>query len=538
MANVIFTFTRKFSILLIVLCCSVNVVVFGQQNDPRQFLSPIPSTFLVPPPPVPAPIWNNHLPSQSFVKNSFAPASTSVEVDAQTVRRLPLQSAQSSNSINTFLPSDKDESRSSQFSSQSTILTPPAVNAFESNFDSSFSSLYSLEDYDDYVPYNSDRHDHFSWALLKNILQKEKDSNVVVSPFSIKLLMALLVEAAGDNSLTQQELYRTLEDDIKSPENLRGFYRKLLTSMKKENPYYSLSLETRIFANNHIEPRQRYSALLSTFYNTSIDRVAFRNVEHTVNYINSWASNATNGHITQLVNEENVKESQMLLTNAIYFMGLWRKEFNQSTHTRPFFLKENLQIPVNYMQQTDYYYYHEDDELNVKMLRLPYKGKKFAMFIVLPKSIDGLEEVVHNLKDEQLKRMQFLMEEVKVKVTMPKFRFEYSADLKSTLQQLGINEVFTDRASLPGLFHYETFEAKDTNGDGNLKVTGVIQKAGIEVNEKGTEAFAATLVEIDNKFGGAPSVEQFKVDRPFMFFIEEEATGSIIFAGKIRNPKN
>ena len=181
------------------------------------------------------------------------------------------------------------------------------------------------------------------------------------------------------------------------------------------------------------------------------------------------------------------------------------------------------------MEITEYFYYHEHKEMNAKILRLPYKGKKFSMFIMLPKLESSVDDLVNHLQSKEIKRMQWLMEEFKVKVTMPKFKIDMKKQFKDTLRKLGINEIFTDAASLPGL-------ARGALVAGQLKVSDIYQKSAIEVNELGTEAVAATVVEIENKFGGSTEIVEFNVNRPFVFFIEEEATGNIIFAGKVVEP--
>lgn len=383
------------------------------------------------------------------------------------------------------------------------------------------------DDFDDYVPYKSDTIDHFSWSLLKLVLNEEP-SNVIISPFSVKLSLALLAEAAGNGSRTQQELYSSLTD-IRQPDNLRGFYRKTLNVLKKQNPYFTLNLESKLFTDVAIEPQQRYAAMLHSYYQTDIERLDFTKGSDSAYVINSWCNNVTHGRLTQLVNEGNVQNNILLMANVLYFNGLWRTPFN-NTFEGVFFNTPKRQMRADFMELTDFFYYYNDVTLDAKILRLPYKGKKFSMFILLPKTMGNIDVLTQNLANDKLKRMQWDMEAVKVKVTMPKFRFNFDKNLKPTLQDLGIKDIFTTEASLPGL-------DRGTAVAGLLKVSNIFQKSGIEVNEKGTEAFASTVIEIDNKFGGTPLIEEFNVNQPFIFFIEEETTGNIIFAGKVLEPR-
>ncbi|XP_030377269.1 serine protease inhibitor 27A [Scaptodrosophila lebanonensis] len=386
----------------------------------------------------------------------------------------------------------------------------------------------SYDDIDTYVPFRSDSHDQFSWQLLKTVLQDEAGpNNVIISPFSVKLVLALLSEAAGQGTRTQQELIGT-QTDIKSQNNLREFYRKTLNSFKKENQLHNmLNVRTKLFTDSFIETQQKFAATLKVFYDTELEALDFSDVNAALASINDWASNATNGRLQNLVTETNIKDSVMLLTNLIYFNGVWLRQF-PSSYQSIFHRTLDDQQRVEVMEQTEYFYYYKSEKLKAKILRLPYKGKN-SMFVLLPDAVDGIGAMLQALENDELKSSQWAMEEVKVKVTLPKFRFDYKRNLRDTLKTLGIQEIFTDSASLPGL-------SRGSDVAGKVKVSEIVQKAGIDVNEKGTEAYAATVVEIENKFGGSTVIQEFNVNRPFVFFIEEESTGNILFAGKVHDP--
>lgn len=382
---------------------------------------------------------------------------------------------------------------------------------------------------DSFIPFRSDSHDNFSWQLLKSVLQSETatENNVIISPFSIKLVLALLSEAAGVGTKTQTELINT-QTDIRSANNIREFYHKTLISFKKENQLFNtLNVRTKLFTDNFIETQQKFRATLERFYDTEIEALEFANGPAAANAINNWATNVTEGRLRNLVTPEVVQHSVMLLTNVIYFKGVWRRPFFK-TFEGVFFRTKDAQTRVQYMEQSDYFYYNNSEKLKAQILRLPYRGKN-SLFVLLPHAIDGVNELVNALENDEVKSAQWATQEVKVKVTLPKFTFDYQRSFVETLKDLGVHEIFEDTASLPGL-------SRGADVAGKLKVSNILQKAGIDVNEKGTEAYAASVVEIENKFGGAQAIEEFNVNRPFVFFIEEEATGNILFAGKVHHP--
>ncbi|XP_067621668.1 serine protease inhibitor 27A-like [Eurosta solidaginis] len=404
-----------------------------------------------------------------------------------------------------------------------------------------------VSDADDYVPYASDVYDRFSWALMKQILMSipiptthrhnnlKSDAvdsffgadreNVIFSPFSVKLVLALLTEATGNGTCAQSQLLNTL-GDIKSIENLRGFYRKTLTSLKQVHSHYTLRLESRLYTDTTVKPLSTYSALLQSVYETPIEQLNFANSVDAATEINSWITRATEGRLQQLVTDEGLAHSVMLLVNAIYFNGSWRRQFRE-TYPGIFFRTSRIQLSASYMELTDTFYYYQCNDLRARIIRLPYRGQKFSMFVVLPNEGQSVDALMRRMQNEQLKHMQFMMERTKLRVALPKFKFDHKTDLKAALCRLGVVDIFTEKAELTVMVE---------NRDSRLMVTNILQKSGIDVNEHGTEAYAATEVEIVNRFGGSEYIEEFIVNRPFLFFIEEERAGNILFAGKVKNP--
>lgn len=397
------------------------------------------------------------------------------------------------------------------------------------------------DDSDDYVPYRSDKHDSFTWALIKQILVATTPrrnvfttaaagdnlpvdaQNVVFSPFSVKLVLALLAEATGNGTHSQQQLLATL-DNVRTLENLRHFYRKTLNGLKKDHADYTLRLETCLYADKSVQTLPRYVALLKSAYQTPVESLDFDDGVAAAEKINTWIARVTEGRLQQLVADESVTNSVMLLVNAIYFNGKWRRQFTE-THMGDFHRTATDQLKVSYMELTDNFYYHQSNELKAKIIRLPYRGQKFSMFVALPNEGENIDAFISRLQNEHLKHMQWMTERSKVRVVLPKFKFAYKTDLKAALCRLGVVDIFTKSANLT---------AMASNLDLKLMVSNILQKSGIDVNEVGTVAYAATEVEIVNRFGA--DEEEFMVNRPFAFFIEEESTGNILFAGKVTNP--
>ena len=289
---------------------------------------------------------------------------------------------------------------------------------------------------------------------------------------------------AGSETKTQNEL-NSVFPSLKNQSHIHDIYKNFLGSINKKSPHYTIKCGTNIFMDSVIQSKQRFSAIVKQNYEAGVTHVDFKNGLDSANQINKWSSDITEGHIKDIVNSESVKNSILLILNAIYFDGLWRSPFDNNTFESKFFASERSNVKAEFMTQKDYFYYFYSRDLDAQIIRLPYKGKKFSMKIVMPKVMNGLNQLVSKIEGDSLKRLEYLMDEVKVNLTMPKFKFDYTSQMKPVLEKLGIREIFTNEASLPGI-------DRGSGVQNQLKVSNIVQKAGLVVHEKGSTAYAAT----------------------------------------------
>ncbi|XP_069680025.1 serine protease inhibitor 2-like isoform X2 [Periplaneta americana] len=380
-------------------------------------------------------------------------------------------------------------------------------------------------DYDDddvFTPVEGrENFDLFDWRLCKELAAKEP-GNVVVSPVSVKLVLAMLYEGARGN--TAQELEKALHlptSRLKS----REMFTQVLKSLETKHSDFVLDIGTKVFLRKGVKLDTTFSKILRYFYNTDFQDLDFTEPSEAVRTVNSWVTSATRGNIKSMFTEDMMESSTvMVLVNAIFFKGLWRYPFNKNnTVADKFRVTPTKSVETSYMHMENYFYYSESVELDSKIIRLPYMGEKYSMFIVLPKQPDGLGKLLKTVSPAILRNQFFHMQKLPVDVLLPRFRFDFTIKLEDALQTLGIKDVFSESsADLSGVVK-----------DNKIFVSRFFQKAGLEVNEEGTTAFASTGTSIINRFG---SDTDFYARHPFMFFIQDETTGTVIFVGKVVNP--
>jgi serpin B len=372
----------------------------------------------------------------------------------------------------------------------------------------------------------SEANNEFAISLYKKIGDEEK--NIVFSPYSIS--SALAVTYAGAKGNTAREMAEVLwfpEDQESFHPGYKMFTDSIqLTGIEKGT---ELRIANALWVQDEYKLRQDFLELADSCYKAKAENVNFKKPEElelTRQKINRWVEKITNDKIRDLIPQGVLKEvTRLVITNAIWFNGNWSDPFDKSnTSSSLFNINSTNSVNTDFMHQKSYAGYYEDEE--VQALELVYKGNKKSMIIILPKEIDGWKLIGRILTPERLSIISKGMEDKEVEMAIPKFTYDSQFNLKQTLVLMGMKEPFSDEADFSGM--------TDAN---DLKIDEVIHKAFIEVNESGTEAAAATAVIMVLKSALQEESIRFTANHPFIYFIMDKSTGTIIFMGRFVNPE-
>ncbi|XP_047108283.1 serpin B6-like [Schistocerca piceifrons] len=379
-------------------------------------------------------------------------------------------------------------------------------------------------DFSDAVQTVSRANDLFTSDMYRELAGGQ--GNLFFSPWSIQVILALAFLGAGGRTAQQMARGLRLPEDKNATEE--GFSEIL--KQLKESDDVILRVANRIFVKQNFTIKERFKQSAKKFM-AGAEEMDFKDLG-AAGAINSWVAGITNGRIKEVIGKGALGEqTRMVLVNAVYFKGNWSVQFSKYfTEPRPFHPPSQPTKDVDTMFVKDRYMYAEINELNSQVILLPYKGYKVSMLIILPRELNGLPDVEKNLTNVSLQEIISRMYKAEVHVYLPKFKMEYEAGLTGALRKLGMTDMFDDDdADFSGI------------SKKRLKVDDVFHKAFIEVNEEGTEAAAATGVH----FVPAPSVITtppppifFKADHPFLFYILDQKTRAVLFAGRISDPSH
>lgn len=194
---------------------------------------------------------------------------------------------------------------------------------------------------------------------------------------------------------------------------------------------------TKIYMDKDTKTRKRYEDIAKKYYDTSIENVDFSRQAEVAAQINNWCANVTDNNIQNFITEDALADVIVMMLNAVYFKGSWRQPFErEDTFKGEFQGATGAKKSVDFMKNTENFYFFDSNQLKAKILRLPYANTRYAMFFVLPKPDSNINDLIKKLDSKTIAREAWYLDEVEVKVEIPKFKFEFDGDLKTVLQKV------------------------------------------------------------------------------------------------------
>ena len=354
---------------------------------------------------------------------------------------------------------------------------------------------------------------------LYSELKKSESGNIFYSPYSISAVLAMTYEGAeGKTSDEMKSVFHFPEDNI-----LRTNFAAIYNDINEGNNAYELKTGNALWVQQDYPFLEDYMSRVEKYYRGKAANLDFiSETEKSRQTINTFIEEQTNDKIKDLISAGMLNSlTRLVLTNAIYFKGTWEWEFDKSdTREQDFKIAPDniVKTPMMFMDPDKAEFNYVDLE-KLQVLELPYKGEKISMLILLPK--ENLENI--ELSSEKLNEYKSQMEETKLdSIYLPKFEFDTKYLMSETLKGMGMLTAFTWDADFSGMTGYK-----------DLFISFVVHQAYVKVDEKGTEAAAATAVGMP--MSAAPR-NIFRADHPFIFIIQEKETGNILFIGRVTNP--
>lgn len=357
---------------------------------------------------------------------------------------------------------------------------------------------------------------------------RSRPGNVSFSPASLSSALAMTSEGArGD---TADEIARVFHfpDDR---EAMRAGYRGLMARLNGDGSPrpYRLVAANSLWGQKGDPFRPEFTDLVARDYGAELHAVDFRHAaESARTEINGWVDGKTEHMIPELLPARTVgPDTSLVLVNTVYFKGSWLHPFSKAaTAPAPFHLDGGEAVPVPTMRQTSEFPLAEGD--GYRLLEMPYKGGDLAFDILLPNDGVALSKVEADLKLPDLEHTLDRLGPKQVAVAMPRFKLTAASEMSKTLSGLGMPKAFSSEADFSGI-----------DGTRELAISAVMHQVVVNLDEEGTEAAAATGVVMSRSAAvRKPQPIVFRVDRPFLYLIRDVKTGTILFFGRVADPRH
>jgi serpin B len=362
--------------------------------------------------------------------------------------------------------------------------------------------------------------DDFVIDLFKE-LEQVAEGNLFFSPLSVQYALSMTLNGARDE--TFDGIKGTLGIEDLNEHEINEAYQSLTEFLLNVDKKVLLTIANSIWYEQKLTASESFKKAMQMYYDAEIAGLDFKSPQ-SVNTINNWVNTETNGLIKELINEI-PPEAVMYLINAIYFKADWKYQFDEkATKNGPFYLEDGSEIATLLMRSDEVTVrYHKNS--NAHVIDIPYGNGQFSMTVLLPIEGKKTKDILQVLDENTFNEWSNQLDSTEVELVMPKFKIEYKALLNDALCNMGMEIAFTENADFSRLFEEQY----------GLMISKVIHKAVIEVNEEGTEAAAVTGVEV-SLTSLPPEKPVLTLNRPFLFFIREKHSGTVLFAGKLVDP--
>ena len=366
----------------------------------------------------------------------------------------------------------------------------------------------------------------FTFKTLRQLEGAKEKKSVFISPYSIRTILSLCAEGAEGNTLSEMLETLSLPTDA---DQRRKEMQSVIEKINEAKNFELISTNT-VWINKKLTLLKSYIDIAQNYYKSAVKSVGFsENPEKARKTINDFVAEKTKQMIKNLIPSGLITpDTRVVLTNTIYFKADWEKSFDKkNTQMKDFWLKENEKKSVKMMYQKNRF--SAGAYGNNKIIALPYKGAEVRMWVILPENKD-LPALLKKIDSDLWQKFKSAVSNQEVLLTLPLFEFEAKYRMKEDLKAMGMSMAFSDAANFPNI-----------SQKASLKISEVIHQAKIKVEEKGTEAAAATAVIMDLKSSGIrnempPPPFIFTADHPFLFVIEHIASQEILFAGTMIDP--
>ena len=365
----------------------------------------------------------------------------------------------------------------------------------------------------------------FAFQLLREVSAAKPAQNVFISAYSAAT--ALQMVAGGAAGKTKAEMNTVLGTSGMSTETMGQANHEIAVSLNAGNTNVILTTANAVWYQRDFAVDTNFVIKTSEAFGATFEPLDFKN-PHSVDVINHWASDQTHGRIDHIADGLDPIYTRLFIANAVYFKGKWSDPFDASeTQNHPFHLRGGGEVQVPMMTKEATFAHRKGT--GYEAVRLPYQDENLGMYVFLPDTYVSPEKLLGVFSGDRWRRVTKPgFKEERGVLLLPKFKFDYTVLLNDPLKKLGMARAFdSERADFGGI-------GKE------LYISTVLQKAFVEVKEEGTEAAAVTgITAVAASAMPMPPPEEFHmtVDRPFVFLIEDNKTGVILFMGVVYEPK-